>query len=38
MKSNTFLYLLESSSTHHFIKLLLAILRCNNKKTTMKVL
>ena len=37
MKSDTFLYILESSPTHHFIKLFLAILRCNNKETTMKV-
>ena len=31
-------YILESSSTHHFVKLFLAILRSDYQKATMEVL
>lgn len=38
MESNTAFYILESRSTHHFVKLLLAVLRCDNQEATIEVL
>ena len=38
MESNTLFHLFESSSAHHFVKLFLAILRCNNQEAAIEIL
>ena len=38
MEDDTFPYVLERCSAHHFVKLLLAVLRGNNKKAAVEVL